>query len=226
MKKLRPLSMAIMGLMAFKGFACEPPLAKRQRVDASVASDYSNKQLFRAAFHGDVLGMTCAIQLGADIDAREYYRRTSLMIAAQDGYADVVKLLIEKKATIDVRDNDGWTPLMFAARNSRVEVVQALMQARANVNAQSVDGQTALHLVLNLVNDENEVDENEVIDIVSALLKNGANPDIADNEGHTPLSISAAQQGTHSNIFQLLYEVYAARSALTLQKAEQLDIED
>lgn len=62
----------------------------------------------------------------------------------------------------------------------------------ANVNYFDCDGRTALHVASICV----QTSETQ-FEIVSCLLENGANPNISDNDGITPL-IGAAYEGNYA----------------------------
>ena len=56
----------------------------------------------------------------AEVDKATNDGATPLIVAAQEGRTEVVKLLLtEGKAEVDKTMNDGQTPLYIAARNGR-----------------------------------------------------------------------------------------------------------
>ena len=56
------------------------------------------------------------LEKGAEIEARDTYGWTPLMIAIWYSTPKIVQLLIEKGAEVNARDKDGLTPLMIAAK--------------------------------------------------------------------------------------------------------------
>ena len=58
------------------------------------------------------------LELGADINVRNYKGKTALHCAAKAGFLKVIHLLIEKGATIDAPDNSGETALFEAIRST------------------------------------------------------------------------------------------------------------
>ena len=72
--------------------------------------------------------MKLLIENGASVDQTDKDGKTPLMVASENGYADIVKLLIENGAFVNQRDADGETPLILA-RNA--DVVQVLLDAGA-----------------------------------------------------------------------------------------------
>ena len=70
---------------------------------------------------------------------------TPLQIAADNGYADAVKLLLDANANVNFPDNIKCTALMAAAARDRTECIHILINANATIDTQNYKGKTALH---------------------------------------------------------------------------------
>ncbi|MCK5605998.1 ankyrin repeat domain-containing protein [Candidatus Pacearchaeota archaeon] len=71
------------------------------------------------------------INAGADPNLRSAkFGRTALIVAADKGYADIVKALIDKGADIDAQDSFGKTALQWAKDKSHGAIVEILKNAR------------------------------------------------------------------------------------------------
>ena len=78
-------------------------------------------------------------------------------------------------------DSNGWTPLMLAVAEGLLTTVQALLSAPGiDINAKKPDGATALLVAA----------ANGNYDVVKALIKQGADVDITDNHGQTPMMVA------------------------------------
>lgn len=92
------------------------------------------------------------LELGADIDVRNYKGKTALHYAAKAGFLKVISLLIEKGATIDALDNSGETALFEAIRSTIKDgekqraAIEALLVKGANPNLKNGKGQTPLQV--------------------------------------------------------------------------------
>ena len=92
------------------------------------------------------------LELGADIDVRNYKGKTALHYAAKAGFLKIINLLIEKGATVDALDNEGETPLYEAIRSTikdsqkQREALEALLVNGANLNVQNKKGLTPLQI--------------------------------------------------------------------------------
>ncbi len=130
-----------------------------------------------------------------DINAKKPDGVTALIVATNKRKDDVVKALIDHGANVNITDNNGWTPLMFAAEKGHLTTVQALLSApQIDINAKKTDGVTALIVATN----------NRKDDVVKALIDHGANVNITDNYGWSPLMF-AAEKG-HLTIMQALLD--------------------
>jgi ankyrin repeat protein len=137
---------------------------------------------------------------GADVNARERTMgESALMWAAAEDHGEAIAALAAAHADVDARSAEmrfsrpkfgdgrsarftvlprgGWTALMYAARQNAPAAVRALAAAGADLDAADPDGTTALTLAI----------INAHYDLAALLLDSGANPNVADSAGMTPL---------------------------------------
>lgn len=101
---------------------------------------------------------------------------TPLSFAAREGHTEVGRLLLGAGASIDGADSHHWTPLMYAAVNGHVEFVRLLLDKGANPNAREANGRTPLLLAATYGGSP---------EVISALLKGGADPRATDTGART-----------------------------------------
>jgi len=100
------------------------------------------------------------------------------------------KLSNNRSWIVDEKKDDGYTALHLAALNNHVEVGELLIhQGKANLDLQNVNLQTALHLAV----------ERQHTQIVRLLVREGANLNIPDKDGDTPLHEALR----HHTLYQL-----------------------
>lgn len=106
-----------------------------------------------------------------------------------------VQILVDHGADVDAANQHGETPLLEGIDGgSRTELVEILLPHSRRINhVQDARGET---LLLRAV-------KRDCLEIVLLLLRHGANPDIADRKGTTPL-MRACQLGQLSMSFVLL----------------------
>ena len=110
------------------------------------------------------------VEGGANVNAKDMYGNTPLLLAVEKKDRETVKYLIDKGANVNVKNNNGDTPFMAAARNGDIETIKLLMSKGVNVNSKDGKGNTILIEAINRNNDE----------MVKFLLENGANVNVRD----------------------------------------------
>ncbi|MEO8259413.1 MAG: ankyrin repeat domain-containing protein [Acidobacteriota bacterium] len=156
--------------------------------------------LMTAARTGSAEAVRLLLARGADVNARErILGETALIWAAAENHPAVIKVLVEHGADVNGRSRamtyplreygDGksgrltvlppgdWTPVMYAARQNATGAVRALAAAHADLNLTDPDGTTAL--VVAIINAH--------YDLAAVLLDQGADPNVGDVTGMTPL---------------------------------------
>jgi ankyrin repeat protein/Flp pilus assembly protein TadD len=142
--------------------------------------------------------------------------RTTLMLAAGKGRADLVPAIVAAGVDVNAGDKDGDAALYYAATNGKLDVIDALLKAGAKINAANKKGSTALIgsaaegfapvvkllLARGARPDQGDVDgDNALIlasalgktDVIEALLSGRANIDAQNKNGVTPLMIASFQ---------------------------------
>ena len=130
------------------------------------------------------------IQAGADINLQDEIKDNPFLYAGAEGLLDVLNLLIDARADTRITNRFGGTALIPAAERGHVEVVQELL-SRTNVKIDHVNnlGWTALLEAIILGDGGPRRTE-----VVRLLIAAGANVNIPDGRGVTPLS-HARQRG-------------------------------
>ncbi|XP_053689884.1 E3 ubiquitin-protein ligase mind-bomb isoform X2 [Sabethes cyaneus] len=133
---------------------------------------------------------------GADITLTNNNGFNALHHAALKGNPSAMKILLTKTNRlwiVEEKKDDGYTALHLAALNNHVEIAELLVKmGRANMDCQNVNLQTALHLAV----------ERQHVQIVKLLVREGANLNIPDKDGDTPLH-EALRHHTLSQLRQL-----------------------
>jgi ankyrin repeat protein len=128
-------------------------------------------------------------QLGADPNTADVDGITPLMLAAESGPAEQVRVLIEAGANANARCTcpdffgGGWTALGLAARANDADKVTRLIAAGADVNARNAEGETPLILASRHPN----------MEAIKALLK--ANADVQVRAGNGQNAVDIASRG-------------------------------
>lgn len=99
-----------------------------------------NVELSNAARDGDLSKIKILLAPRVDLNFRNEYGMTPLMLASYMKHLDVVRELIKSGASLDVQDKQGRTALMRATTANNLEIIQELFEAGANINLQDING--------------------------------------------------------------------------------------
>lgn len=100
--------------------------------------------IHEATFFGNKEALEAHIAFGTDLDQKDEYGSTPLIIALTFGKNDIAKFLIESGADINTTAADGSTPLHAAALYGRTEIVQLLVEKGIELEVKNNYGSTAL----------------------------------------------------------------------------------
>lgn len=200
------LKFALLSTWLFLTALCSPLLAAGNAMDL---------QLHKAAAAGDAATVKTLLARGADIDARDGSGATALLVATHANKVEAARVLIEAGADVNAKDNIedspylyagarghldilrltlahgadlksinryGGTSLIPASERGPVETVDTLIKAGVAVDHVNRLGWTALLEAIILGNGGARHQQ-----IVGLLVKAGADVNIADNDGVTPL---------------------------------------
>jgi hypothetical protein len=110
----------------------------------------------------------------ANVEARNQFGDTALMLAALKGRLDIVQKLRGRGAALDP---PGWTALIYAATGGHDDVVRFLLAEGANIDAASPNGTSALMMAVR----ENRTSTAEL------LISRGANVNHRNENGASAL---------------------------------------
>lgn len=122
------------------------------------------------------------IEAGADVNAKDAVNDSPYLYAGARGHLDILKMTLAHGADLASTNRFGGTALIPAAERGHVETVRTLIAAGVDVDHVNRLGWTAL-LEAVILGDGGPRHQA----IVDLLVKAGANVNLADNEGVTPL---------------------------------------
>jgi hypothetical protein len=100
-----------------------------------------------AALMGDVQSIQQHIAYGSDLNAKDAYGSTPLVVATVFDKREVVRVLLEGGADINATNAEGSTPLHVASFLCREEIVEMLLDHNADRSIRNQYGSTALESV-------------------------------------------------------------------------------
>ena len=157
----------------------------KNTIDINIKDANNETGIIIATGRNDIAMVKLFLEHGADINiASDKIDNTPIMIASVKGFTGIVQLLIEKSnPDMTILNGYGGTALIPACERGHVDVVKLLLE-RTNVKVNHINkpGWTALLEAIVLSNGGKSQQE-----IVRLLLAHGADKNIADKNGITPL---------------------------------------
>jgi uncharacterized protein len=139
--------------------------------------------LYDAAVFGDYDRVRSLIAQTPDVvHSIDKYGFTALHGVVGESLINMAILLIDNGADVDARNNDGIAPLHLAADP---EMVQLLVERGAHIDSKSKQGDTPLHI---------HCTEPDTEAIIDKLIRLGANVNLLNKSGLTPLDIAEARE--------------------------------
>ncbi|XP_027202574.2 palmitoyltransferase ZDHHC17-like [Dermatophagoides pteronyssinus] len=155
-------------------------ISKGAIVDA-IGGDLQSTALHWATRQGHLPMIVLLMKYGSDPSLLDGDGYNALHLAAQFGHTSIVAYFIAKGQDIDAPDTNGMTPLMWSSfRNNSIDPTQLLITLGANLSLTDRNRNTALHRAV--------LARNPIA--VSLLLKHGANPNLKNIAGDTPIEMS------------------------------------
>jgi ankyrin repeat protein len=154
------------------------------------APDRPSISLYTAIKRGDIEQLRRHIHWKTNLDAPLPNGRYPLHEAARAGRVVMLRMLLKQHVRIEPRDHDGRTPLELAILNGRTQAARTLIKAGAHFDPSRL---------LLLAAQANVTDR----DVIRFLRREGADIDVRDAQGNTPLLI-AAMHGNHRLIHHLV----------------------
>ena len=149
------------------------------------ARDSSEATALVAAAHGNHVEVARRlVHAGADVNAKDVTEQSAYLIATSEVGEDVslLELTLQAGADVDAKDGYNGTGLIRAAHRGYVEIVRRLLAAGVEIAHVNRLGWTAL-LEAIILGDGGEAHT----EVVRLLVDAGADVDLADGDGVTPL---------------------------------------
>uniref|UniRef100_A0ABD2XC20 Uncharacterized protein n=1 Tax=Trichogramma kaykai TaxID=54128 RepID=A0ABD2XC20_9HYME len=168
----------------------------------SICNGYKNDDLVKIFFK--IIDKT---QQTVQVDARDNLGNTPLLLALDQGSKTAVKFLLRRGADPKLSNAKGWTSLHFIYNRSYNCALAELffktiedIQQTVQINVQDKMGKTPLHLAFQYYGSYCDKNSEE------GLLRRGADPNLADKDGLTPLHVISENCYTN-DLIKMLFNI-------------------
>lgn len=160
----------------------------KKGADINITDNKGRTPLMIATYKNDVKTAKALIDAGADVNIQDDMKNNPFLYAGAEGYLDILKLTIDAGADPSLTNRYGGTALIPASEHGYIDVIKELLM-RTNIDVNHVNnlGWTALMEAIVLSNG-NETQQQ----VIRLLIEHGADINIPDNDGVTPLEHARA----------------------------------
>ena len=172
--------------------------------DINIQDDEGRTALMLATYNQDVRMAKVLIDAGANVNIQDDILNSPFLYAGAEGYLDLLKLTIDAGADPKITNRYGGSALIPASEHGYVDVVRELL-TRTDIEVNHVNrlGWTALMEAV-ILNDGG-IRQQQTVQL---LIEHGADVNIPDHDGVTPLQHARSRGFTE--LEQILIDAGAA----------------
>ncbi|SDH51251.1 hypothetical protein SAMN04488693_101439 [Arthrobacter subterraneus] len=147
-----------------------------------------NQNLINAAWENNVAEASRLIEAGADVNYEDETQQSAFLIAASEGYLELLEMTLSNGADVHALDSFNGTALIRAAERGHADVVRRLLETEVDVNHVNNPGWTALNEAI-IFGDGSP----RYVETVQLLIEGGADVRLpSQGDGLTPLQQAAS----------------------------------
>ena len=184
----------------YEGNVAEVRRLLDEGADPNLANEYGASPMSLAAEVANTEILNRLLEAGADADSPNQDGQSALMAVARTGNVAAAKALLEHGATVDARESfGGQTALMWASARRHPEMMELLLAHGASIDARSTAREYQRHVTAE--GRPKSLDSGGFTSLLYAarenciacadvLVKNGADIDLPDPDGVSPLLVA------------------------------------
>ena len=131
----------------------------------------------------DIERLNYLVQKGIDLESENNTGSTVFMEAVRNNDIEMCNILLSLGSNINTTNGSGYTPLMEAYQNGSKQMVQYLLDKGCDTNVQARNNEQRTALIMAVAKND--------LEMCDMLLDHGANLEIGDRDGKTPILVCA-----------------------------------
>ncbi|MEJ0034702.1 MAG: ankyrin repeat domain-containing protein [Gammaproteobacteria bacterium] len=138
--------------------------------------------------------------------------KSPLLLAAERGAPDLMRMLVDAGADTKFRAADGTNIVLASTSSGKLAALELALQLEPDPNTTTADGQTPLHLLLG---GEARTDTEATLEIAAMmklLAEKGARTDIRNRAGQTPADVAKDAEASARAAFETAFGKRLARN--------------
>ncbi len=167
--------------------------ALQQEGDIDATNQKGETALLKAVQMNEYEIANILMKAGADINKQDYLQDSPFLYASAEGRTEILRAMLSYKPNVKIYNRYGGTGLIPAAEKGHLDNVILLLEGTTiDINHINQLGWTALLEAIVLTDGSERYQE-----IIRILIKHGADVNLADKEGISPLA-HAQKKGYHA----------------------------
>ncbi len=156
-------------------------------MDSNYPARLKDEYLFNAVAAGNTELVSFLLEKGIDVNIKNQTGKTLIHLSIDEGnnLTTMFNAFKSANANFEAGNSEGDTPLSYALKSNKINALEGLIGIGVDLNSTNSSGQAPLHVA---ITNKTELEEGNSADFITKLIAAGADIDVKDSYGYTPLA--------------------------------------